>query len=792
MRRFLPALTLALLWAGSAQAHGVLMPDDKDVPPLAMLNHKVTITIEDQVAVTKVEQTFRNGTQSQLEGTYVFPVPNGAAVNRFSMVVNGKVVKADMVEAGKAKDIYANLVRRTQNAGLLEYMGHGLFQVRVPAIAPNSDQKIVLSYTSVAPREGETVEYTYPLRAESAVARTLEDFSITATIKSQHAVQNVYSPTHAIDIKRKNDREASITFDRNQGLLDKDFQLFYSLGKKDVGLTMLTQRPAGADKGYFLMLVSPNVEMPKDYEQPRDVILVLDTSTSMKGAKIEQAKKAMKYCLGNLGAKDRFALVRFSADVTKYQDKFEDVNKDSIAKGQKWVDDLQLVSGTNINDGLTTALDMRTDDMSRTFTVIFFTDGMPSKSETNPEKILKNVQAKNSANTRIFSFGVGDDVNASFLDRLAEQTRGFSTYVRNNEDIEAKVSRMYDKINTPVLANLKLTVSGDVQLEEIYPQELPDLFLGSQLVVLGRYRNHGQATVKLTGSVGKDAKEFTHKVAFAENTTADREFVEQLWARRKVGYLLDQIRVNGEKKEMVDEVIELARKYGITTPYTSYLIVPDMPVAFGAGKGGQNRQQGPEALAPQAPGAAPTKVSDFLRQTQQKPGELAENRGRFEDGRYNRAPAAGDMDEQTRKAIADAKNEKDAYEKAKEALAKRDQNSVQNGKLGVDLSLQTKNLRNQARVAQSAIKKVGGRTVLEIGGVWIDEGYDGKTPTVTVKAMSDAYFRILERQSRMREVFRLGNHLVWVTPSGTALIIDTTEGKERMTDDEIDRLFVKK
>src|SRR5262249_43094603 len=176
------------------------------------------------------------------------------------------------------------------------------------------------------------------------------------------------------------------------------------------------------------------------------------------------------------------------------------------------------------------------------------------------------------------TFGVGDDVNATMLDQLAEQSRALSTYVRETEDIEHKVSGLYAKISNPVLTNLKLVVGPDVKLSEVYPPELPDLFHGNQVVVLGRYTGQGHAAIKLTGNVGKDTREFVYEVNFPEKTTEDKTFVEDLWARRKVGYLLDQIRANGEKKELVDEVVTLAKRYGITTPYTSYLIMPDAPV----------------------------------------------------------------------------------------------------------------------------------------------------------------------------------------------------------------------
>jgi Ca-activated chloride channel family protein len=826
MRRCVPLLTLWLAWAGSAHAHGLLIPDEKTVPPLAMVHHRVHIAIEDQVAVTKVEQTFRNHTDRELEATYVFPVPKGASVNKFTMWVGGKEVAGEMVEADKARQVYTDLVRRTQDPGLLEYLGNNLLRMRVFPIPPKADQKVTLSFTALAPRDAGVVEYVYPLKTDGKATRTLEEFSIQATIKSQHPILNVYSPTHAISLKRANDREAAVTFENSQGLLDKDFQLFYATGDREVGFTMLTHRPVSGEKGYFLLLLTPRVELSKDQYVPRDLVFVLDTSGSMRGAKMDQAKRALKYCLDNLNPKDRFALLNFATTVNRYSAGLVDTTPDQVAQARKWVDNLDATGGTAINDALAAALELRPSDQGRTFTLVFFTDGLPTIGETNAEKILKNVTAKNTANTRVFTFGVGDDVNATLLDQLAEQSRAVSTYVRPAEDIEVKVSSLYSKISHPVLANLKLTTGGDVRFDEVYPPQLPDLFHGGQLVALGRYAGQGPTAVTLSGSVGTDARDFVYEVAFPDKTGDERAFVEHVWARRKVGYLLDQIRANGDKKELVDEVVALAKKYGIATPYTSYLIVPDAPlpvvngearlreagaarsdrpnVSFGLGGmpgGGLGGFAGggpgavPTGLAPAGPRSDPQKVLDFARGVQKKPGDLADNRGKFEDEKNRRLPATegkggtGDKDGAAR-VLYEAAQKKEAYDQAREALGRRLYAQVQAGKLGVDLSVQTNNLRTLSRLEQTALRRVANRNCLEIGGVWIDEGFDAKLPVVAVKALSEAYFRILERHPQVKDVFRLGNHLVWVTPSNTALVIDLNDGQEKLTDAEIDRLFV--
>jgi Ca-activated chloride channel family protein len=759
-----------------------------------MLNHQVSATIDDQVAVTRVEQTFRNHTSRALEATYVFPVPRGASVRRFSMWVNGSEVRGEMVEADKARQVYTDIVRRTQDPGLLEYIGNDLLRMRVFPVPAQGDQKVAVSFTSVAPRSGDLVEYVYPLKSSAKAVSTLEKFSVTATVKSQHPVLNVYSPSHALNMKRVNDREVGVSFERDRATLDKDFQLFYSLGDKDVGLTALTHRPLKGENGYFLVLVSPRVELPKSGAVPRDLVFVLDTSGSMRGLKLQQGKKALKYCLDNLNPRDRFALIHFATSVNRYKDGLLEATSEQIATGRKWVDDLECTGGTAIDDALSAALQLRPPDDGRTFTVVFFTDGQPTIGETNPDKILHNVTAKNSTNTRIFTFGVGDDVNATMLDQLAERTRAVSTYVRPAEDIEVKVSSLYGTISHPVLANLKLSAGGAVELAEIYPTQLPDLFHGGQLVVLGRYRGTGHAALKLAGSVGKENREFVYEIDFPEQTKDDHEFVEHLWARRKVGYLLDQIRLNGEKKELVDETVLLAKKHGIATPYTSYLVVPDGPVPLaGAGGmgGGRGGMMAGGAMAPPALRRAqggPAPVHLFLGQIQNKEG-LERARTQLEDEQVRRGLAqAGEA--KTREMLREVQEKRANLSAAYDALKKSDKNSVQAGKLGVDLSVQTNNLRNQARLETTAQQKVYGRNCLEIGGLWIDEDFDGKMPTLTVKAQSDAYFRLLEKQPRLKDVFRLGNHVVWVTPNGTALVIDTSEGKEKLTDAEIDRLFI--
>src|SRR5262245_19919711 len=467
MRRSLLAVFALLAGVAPVQAAGLLIPDEKTVPPLAMLNHTVTIDIDDQVAITRVEQTFKNHTDIDLETTYVFPVPKGANVDKFTVWVNGKQTKGELVEAKEARELYTTMVKRTQDPALLEYIGADLFRLRIYPVKKKSEQKVSVRISGVAPKEGKLVAYTYPLKTDGKAIETLEKFSISATVKSQHGVLKVYSPSHGITMKRVSDKEVNVGFEKDQGVLDRDFQLYYSTGKDDIGLTALAHRPLSGDKGFFTLLISPRLSMGEKNRIPQDMVFVMDTSGSMRiGKKMEQAQKALKYCLNQLHSKDRFTLISFATTVNPYEEKLLDASSEQLRKAKKWVDELEATGGTAIQPALEAALKLRPNDADRPFTIVFFTDGQPTIGETDSDKIFKNIVAKNTANTRIFTFGVGDDVNAAFLDRLGESTRALSAYVRPEENIEHKVSSLYSKMSNPILTNLKLVATGDVRLSD--------------------------------------------------------------------------------------------------------------------------------------------------------------------------------------------------------------------------------------------------------------------------------------------------------------------------------------
>lgn len=752
-------LMLAAFGANPAHAAGLLVPSEPGLPPLALVYHRVRVEIKDQAAVTRIDQEFRNSTARPLEAYYLFPVPAGAAVKDFAMWVDGKRTSGELVEAGKARAVYEDIVRRTKDPGLLEHLGDNLFRVRVFPVPANGSQRIELAYTGLARRDSGVCEYIYPLQTGSGSARTVEDCTIQVELNSSSVLQSVYSPTHAVSVSRPSDHRAVVGFEMKGYSLDHDFQLLWTTSEKDVGLSFLTFRESPGEPGYFLAMIAPRTDLPAAGRVPRDLIFVIDTSGSMAGEKMEQAKQALVTCLNSLAEVDRFNVVAFSTTVNPYETALVPVTKDSIAKAVQWVRGLTAVGGTAISEAIESALSFRASG-DRNFTVLFLTDGLPTIGQTDPKAILAGVGRRNTASTRIFTMGIGYDVNTHLLDQLAETTRATSVYIHPGENIETKASSFYAKISRPVLANLKLAVAGgSASLSDMYPPVLPDLFHGGQLLAVGRFTGAGPASFRLTGVLGEKPVEFVSETTLPTEKR-ENDFLPLLWANRKVGYLLDQIRQNGENKELVDEVTRLAKKYGIVTPYTSYLLVPDQPVPPGVPRPPFPPHPIP-LPGPRSGGfSGPTNRMDRL-----KAGAPA----------ASPAPVERALDAE-RRELADSTDGGIRYF-GKQAAE---------GEAAVRLSEALKDQKKVEQQAAQQVRQLGRQTFVQVHGVWIDRAYQGdkhQNPK-KIQYLSPAYFRMLELAPELKRVLALGPQVVWVTPSGQALAIDT-DGADKLSDAEI-------
>ncbi len=615
------AVTLLLLSnIRPALADGIIIinPPPPEVNPyLTVKYHHVTVTIEDQVATTHVDQVFVNESRRQVEGVYVFPLPQGATINDFAMWVDGKRLEGEVLPADQARRIYEDIVRRQRDPALLEYIGRNTFRASIFPIAPGAEKRVEIEYTQILPMDNGLVHYSYPLDTERFSPKPIHDVSINIEIHSREAIKAVYSPSHPVDVERRGEHNATVGYEEEEVLPKSDFELYYTVSQQDIGLNLLSYAQEGED-GFFLMLLAPRVEVEGREIVAKDLLLVLDTSGSMRGAKIEQAKKALNYVLDHLNAEDRFNLVAFSTGVRTFGRGMSDLDARPAAK--KWVSGLVAKGGTNINRALEEALAQV--EPGRPTILIFLTDGLATEGVVGTEDILRNVKEAAPENVRIFTFGVGDDVNTILLDRLAREHRGASAYVRPGQHIDEEVSAFYAKVSAPVLSDIQVDF-GDIHVGDTYPYPLPDLFVGSQIVVVGRYRGGGETTITVRGLVNGREQTFEFpNVRF--NTQGGTEFIPRLWATRKIGYLLNQIRLHGESEELVQEIVELAVRYGILTPYTSFLVNQDAQVFSEKGRRSTAEREY-RVLATATPAAPSGKVAvdEAERRTQLEKSETA-------------------------------------------------------------------------------------------------------------------------------------------------------------------------
>lgn len=611
------ALALAMLFAllGAAAGQGILYPERPGqgpgpghpimplpprpifVQPFYVKDLHVTTVINDAVAETTVSQTFVNSSSVAQEGTYLYPLPEGAMPTAFSMTIGEKTMEPRILTAEEARRIYEGYVRRYRDPALLEYVGRNLVKMSVYPIPPQSERVIKLRYTEVLKPQGGMRKYAYSLSTSRFGSRPVGVTTVSIKLMTSSPLKNVFSPSHDLSLRRPDDHTATASWEGVNDTSDRDLTLFYSTGADEVGLSLLTYRSGDRD-GYFMLLASPRVTVPKERILPKQVVFVLDRTGSMSGKKIEQARNSLLFCLSKLRPEDRFDVITFNESPDVLTRSLMPANADNLTRARHFVENVEAGGGTNIDDALRAAVTLIRDEPGKTKMIVFLTDGLPTVGETDINTILTHFKQRNGQTTqndtspilktsalkgkaapggnapaRIFCFGLGYDVNVPFLDRLAAIGNGDSDYVKPEESVEATVSAFFAKVASPILSNVKVAFDG-MDVYDVYPKTLPDLFQGSQLVITGRFRGSGAGSVRLSGLTGSSDANFALS-AKAGEADGSNTFLPRIWAARKLGYLVDQVRLSDNpagKKEIIDEIVRLSQEYGIITEYTSFLV----------------------------------------------------------------------------------------------------------------------------------------------------------------------------------------------------------------------------
>jgi len=712
-----------------AAADGILIPRPTPIlppnPHTDVKYHHVDVEIDDPAAVTRIDQVFINPYAHEIEADYIFPLPEGAAVSRFVAWLDGRKLEGELLDAYSARRIYEDIVRNRKDPALLEYYGRGMYRVRVYPIAAHGEVRIAIEYEQTLKAENGVVEYSYPLDTEKFSGADLRECRIRVDLASFENIGAIYSPSHKVEISRNGPRAASITYSETNSRPDKDFKLFFARSSKDFGFYLMRHRDEDQSTGYFLGILSPGAgNQAKSLR--KNLIFVLDSSGSMRGQKMKQALGSLRFVLESLNPADKFGLIDYDDAVRPFRETMVSADRVNIRAALEFVDKIEAGGGTNIYEALNAACSMIGGGNEPTY-IIFLTDGLPTVGETDVGRIAGNTADRNRNRARLFAFGVGHDVNTYLLDRLAKENKGLADYVLPEEDIESKISLLAARISNPALTDLDLRFSG-IDVDLIYPQPLPDLFYGTELIVVGRYKGSGKGSVTLRGNRGDKQVGYDYAFDFGAGI-GKRDFIPLIWANRRIAYLLEQIKIHGSSPELITELIELSKKYGIVTEYTSFLVTGD-----------ENLRAEQYQLLP--PAVVGNRVRDGIDKF------LVESVGR---GSVARSKSVQEM-------------------KTLEQVATHD---------AINIGGETREIGN--------MKRVGARGFFLQGALWVQGDLVGDQCDLKIRRFSRAYFQILERDPELGKYLSLGSQ-VRLKIGGRIVQIDES-GEETLSEDQLMSLF---
>ena len=740
----------------------------------------VSATVRAGVAETEVSYVFSNPSAREAEGDFVFPIPAGASVSSFAMYDGDKKMEARLLSEGEATQTYEEIVRRRRDPALLTFSGRAALRARLFPIPPGGERKVTLKLVTVLPREGDALKYAWTLVGPHLPGgATPQSVSVSVSVSGDSGT--IYSPTHEVQTKRVGDATvATWTSDAaNKAVLSEnpEFDLYIApkRGAERVALSMLTYNaalPATASlgggarqSGYFLVVASPSVAKPDAALPPRRVVVVMDRSGSMQGKKIEQAKAAIRFALGKLRPQDSFNVITFSDSVEPFSPSPVAATAANLQRADAFVDGIVADGGTNIHDALDEGLAQFTERASGN-TLLFFTDGLPTVGVTNQSAIVRDAITKNDKKARVFVFGEGYDVDVPFLDTVAQSLRGDADYVRPDENIEVKTSRFVAKTSAPVLENLHVSVEGGTlaKIGEIYPRpsDLPDLFAGGQLVLVGRYTGSARNfRLTLSGTANNKPQSYTLSGALPDVDTG-AAFLPRLWASRKIGYLMDEVRLKEDgaaKQEAIDQIVALSKEWGILTPYTA-LFVPE-PEGEAQGANFRSGSRGGTFGMGAAGGVFRNSVG----------GSGAVTSADANNSTTYAAPAAADR-------VGESAVNVSQGARSQRAAAQVGNASYYAAQSGAD--------KDSNIALAKRLQNIAGRTFVQRGAVWTDATFDPKKQmqVVTIKTFSTAYFALVARNADFGKWAALGDEVLIAANAKQAVRFGAT-GKETLTAAEV-------
>ncbi|MBL1216084.1 MAG: VWA domain-containing protein [Planctomycetes bacterium] len=754
-------LTLLGLMPIPALASGLLIVDTPGVPPLRIVDHFVRAEIRDRVGYTTIKQTFENTSDQRLEGTYIFPIPEGADITDFQMTFNGKMVKGEVLPAKEAREIYEAIVRQQRDPGLIEFIGNRLMRCRIFPIEPKSKTDIQITYQQICEPMSGMWKYHYPLRTPGTNSSVYGTLRFEVSIESTEPLRGVWSPTHDVEVVRHGDHEAVVAYEKSGGSLDSDFLVMYDSEDSDVGMSLVTYRENEVDPGYFLMLLCPKQLWEDRKHVPQDYVFVVDTSGSMAGEKIDQAREALAYCVNTLEDGDRFSVVRFSTGYDLLFDELRDASAETRRTACDTIKKYNATGGTNIYDALKAAAQLRPADSDRPFLVVFLTDGQGERSREDIEAMFKEETGSYAKHVRLFPFGVGHNVNTKLLDALGTGFGGDPTYVQPGENLEYVLGDFFSIMSEPVLTDLRLSLP-DAMITDKFPTDPGDLYHGRQLVLAGRFDKPVTGDVVLKARRGNEDVEYRWEgIDFQSDRSA--HYVAGIWAGRKIAYLIDRIRLVGESDELVSEILALSQQFGIQTPYSSWLVNPEGRPMPGRGRRTDDLFLGRPAAAEQLQRLAPMEEMGAPADAASEPG--------LSSGKGGEAFYFGSGGGRGGRSVQDAV--------AAESGALAARVSTRNAQMRKADSLDEDGKLNQAALA---MRTIDGRDYHNINGILVDSAFTDKSEVIEIKFASDAYFDLVMNREDLRKALSAAKYVIVMVGENRAVFVRDQAGLETLTD----------
>lgn len=568
LKTLLYVLVLFGMVISPAVADGMIVPMPPGGEPLPMdtlsiLYHRVSVGIQDRLATTQVDQSFLNESGIELEGEYLFPIAPGAAVSSFAVIRGDVRMSGQVLESDEALERYREIVSQLQDPALLEYAGRGAYRARVYPIPARGEVEVDIAYAEVLPVEGGWLRYHYPLTPERFSREPIADLQIEIDIEQHQGIGVIYCPNHDVSVERLDERHATVTYQASDIWPDRDLVLYVGQGDSGLQANLLSYRQPGED-GFFALSIRPN-GLGEASRVPSDYVVLLDTSGSMRGDKLAQAQEGVCELLGDLSEGDRVRVVAFASEVHSLGGWW---TADDLLTAECAIRATRANGGTDIAGVLDSGLSMAASE--RPQIVILVTDGLPTVGETRTAAILRGVRDQSDALRRLFCFGVGYDVDTILLDTLAQENGGASSYIRPGERLDLAVAAFSAKVTRPCMTDIGVSIEG-TDVSQVVPWRVPDIYAGEELMLIGRYAESGDVSVTVTGRIGGEP---VHQMVgdLRLRKAGGADFLPRLWATRQVGERLTRLRLYGPNGETIDEIVSLAVRYGIVTPYTSYLV----------------------------------------------------------------------------------------------------------------------------------------------------------------------------------------------------------------------------